>query len=230
MRECAMNCGAAFLCDMNVTRLLQDDSDRVIGVECENLDFKNSKATRIMSDVVVVAAGIGSADAALGGIPILHRPGRIAFARPHKQSQSNSLTRVLVDTVNEAHVLQRPDGSIVAGGGYLEVGGSPSHSGHSSGSQDQGQLSTDNALFNGAQQLAPTVLKKSSHAHVAEAMRPIPKDGLPAVGYLNPCLYAVITHSGVTLAPFLSTLVAVELVKGVELDILEPYHPQRLFS
>lgn len=60
-------------------------------------------------------------------------------------------------------------------------------------------------------------------------IRPIPADGLSAVGPL-PGLdgyYAVVTHSGVTLAPFLAQVVANELVHGRTEPLLEPFRPGR---
>lgn len=63
-------------------------------------------------------------------------------------------------------------------------------------------------------------------------IRPIPKDGLSAVGPL-PGLdgyYAVVTHSGVTLAPFLGSAVANELALGRTEPLLEPFRPSRFVT
>jgi glycine/D-amino acid oxidase-like deaminating enzyme len=43
----------------------------------------------------------------------------------------------------------------------------------------------------------------------------------------NPSLYIAVTHSGITLAPLLSYLIAIEILYNVELDLLEPYRPPR---
>ena len=67
---------------------------------------------------------------------------------------------------------------------------------------------------------------------VRVGIRPIPADGLSAVGPL-PGLdgyYAVVTHSGVTLAPFLGQAVANELVHGRTEALLEPFRPSRFVS
>jgi glycine/D-amino acid oxidase-like deaminating enzyme len=86
-----------------------------------------------------------------------------------------------------------------------------------------------------------------------EAHRPIPLDGLPCIGYLpNVVLdrqevagvssstttstsrkrnvYAVLSHSGITLAPLLGALAAAELLDTggtLSLDVLQPYRPER---
>ncbi|MGH2375964.1 MAG: NAD(P)/FAD-dependent oxidoreductase [bacterium] len=64
---------------------------------------------------------------------------------------------------------------------------------------------------------------------VRVGIRPIPADGLSAVGP-QPGLdgyYAVVTHSGVTLAPFLGKAAAEEIVHGRTEPLLEPFRPSR---
>jgi glycine/D-amino acid oxidase-like deaminating enzyme len=58
--------------------------------------------------------------------------------------------------------------------------------------------------------------------------RSVAVDGLPAVGFVPGVdgLYAVVSHSGVTLAPVLGRLVAAELIGGSVAE-LEPYRPGR---
>jgi glycine/D-amino acid oxidase-like deaminating enzyme len=60
-----------------------------------------------------------------------------------------------------------------------------------------------------------------------EAARPMPQDGLPVVGFVDDGLFAVVTHSGVTLAPFLAPLVAAELVHDVDLELFDDFRPNR---
>ncbi|MBQ1158992.1 FAD-binding oxidoreductase [Streptomyces sp. A73] len=64
-------------------------------------------------------------------------------------------------------------------------------------------------------------------------VRPLPLDGRPVVGPVpgtgTPgALYAMVTHSGVTLAAGLAELVATELRTGQAAPVLEPYRPKRL--
>jgi glycine/D-amino acid oxidase-like deaminating enzyme len=61
------------------------------------------------------------------------------------------------------------------------------------------------------------------------ATRPIPADGYSAVGPLPGVTghYAVVTHSGVTLAAFLGQAVAEEIVRGRTVPELESFRPSR---
>lgn len=60
--------------------------------------------------------------------------------------------------------------------------------------------------------------------------RPMPADGLSAVGPLAglPGYYLALTHSGVTLAPVLSRLIAEEVTTGAAPAALLPFRPDRL--
>jgi glycine/D-amino acid oxidase-like deaminating enzyme len=62
-------------------------------------------------------------------------------------------------------------------------------------------------------------------------VRPIPADGYSAVGPVPGIsgYYVVITHSGVTLSPFLGHVAAEEIVKGRIVPQLEPFRPGRFF-
>ena len=60
-------------------------------------------------------------------------------------------------------------------------------------------------------------------------VRPLPADGLTVAGFTKPLtgLYALVTHSGVTLAPYLAWLVTGELVDGREAPELAAFRPTR---
>jgi len=60
-------------------------------------------------------------------------------------------------------------------------------------------------------------------------VRPVPPDGLPLVGSFPNLegFYAVVSHSGVQLAPMLGRLAAAELT-GTHQAVLEPFRPARL--
>jgi glycine/D-amino acid oxidase-like deaminating enzyme len=86
----------------------------------------------------------------------------------------------------------------------------------------------------GAELLArlPEVLTGTGGARAEQArvgQRAVPADGLTAAGFLDPAgrIYAVVTHSGITLAPLLADLVAGE-VYGTESALLGPFRPGRL--
>lgn len=212
MRREAEDLSVIFIGGQNVTGVLRDPVGRINGVV--------SGSSTFMADVIVAAAGIGVASPILGGLPLLHRPGRIALAKPVEGS--TPLTRILVDTIDQSHVLQRPDGTLVAGGGFLETGGSSSSDPGSSAKLPDGKM-----LLEKARCLAPESLRLVELTRTVEAVRPMPQDGLPVVGFVDDGLFAVVAHSGVTLAPFLAPLVAAELVHSVDLELLDDYRPGR---
>jgi glycine/D-amino acid oxidase-like deaminating enzyme len=175
MRRVAKDFGVQFRSGQNVKSLMRDLQGRVTGVESYSLSDKAVTSTSV--DVVVVAAGSGSAAPSLGGIPLIHTsPGQIAFARP-RDSSSTRLKRMLVDTVRESHVLQRQDGTIVAGGGYLERGGQSVIPPGSNSSRTRGTVDRACELLNVAKQLAPGPVSNADFAYGAEAVRPMPSDG-----------------------------------------------------
>ncbi|MEU2929336.1 FAD-dependent oxidoreductase [Streptomyces sp. NPDC007251] len=64
---------------------------------------------------------------------------------------------------------------------------------------------------------------------VRVGVRPLPADGLTVAGFTErlPGLYVLVTHSGVTLAPYLGRLVASELLDHCEAPELAPFRPAR---
>jgi glycine/D-amino acid oxidase-like deaminating enzyme len=219
MRRAAQYLGVRFMFGQNVSALIRNDNGTIVGVQLND-------NIAIPADVVIIAAGCGSSAPALGGLPLTHSPGQIAFATPSQSSSTHSLKRILVDTIRESHVLQRLDGTLVAGGGFLEVGGMPSSSKVTIEASDE----RGHGLLLAASQLAPSPLKGAAFLHSATAVRPMPQDGFPAIGYIEPGHYIAVTHSGVTLSSVLGSLVSAEISDGLDLDILRPFRPTRLFD
>ena len=64
---------------------------------------------------------------------------------------------------------------------------------------------------------------------VRVGFRAIPVDGRTVCGWLDSVegLYVVVTHSGITLAPLLSQLVARELLELEAVPTLDPFRPGR---
>lgn len=60
-------------------------------------------------------------------------------------------------------------------------------------------------------------------------VRPIPVDGLPACGWVGHMsgLYAVVTHSGMSLGPLLGEAVAAEVIEGQDVAFLQSFRPSR---
>ncbi|MCH7972062.1 MAG: FAD-binding oxidoreductase [Chloroflexi bacterium] len=67
---------------------------------------------------------------------------------------------------------------------------------------------------------------------VRRALRPMPSDGYPVIGRLPsaPNAYITYTHSGVTLAPMIGEMAALEIATGSQVEILAPYRPDRFIS
>jgi len=220
MQISARSLGVEFKANHTVFGLLRNGHGHIVGVQFQN----ETGCSEELFDVVVVAAGTGAASETLGGLPLTSSPGRIAFAAPSKK-KGRSLRRLLVDTVAQSHVLQRHDGTVVAGGGALQVGGNNCGAEKTSHLPGRGA-----ALIKAAQKLAPAVLTGAAYLESVDAVRPMPKDGFPVVGFLEPGLYSVVSHSGMTLAPILGGLAAIELTTGIELEILLHYRPSRFKS
>jgi D-hydroxyproline dehydrogenase subunit beta len=60
-------------------------------------------------------------------------------------------------------------------------------------------------------------------------LRAIPIDGRPVCGWIDSIggLYVAVTHSGITLAPLLSRLVAEEILDDADASVLRPFRPSR---
>ena len=221
VRRGASDLGVQYLDSCNVTAFIKENEDGpVSGLSI--LDKSGTPLT-LSADTIILAAGTGSAR--LANIPLLHRPGQIAFALPDNKTQGPLLQRIVVDTVRESHILQRECGTIVVGGGQLEVGGSSRGALATNGAN---QESLDNTLLQTAREVVPGVIGELSG--IEQAVRPIPFDGLPVCGFVQPGLYSVVSHSGMTLAPILASLAASEVSQKVNIDTLDLFRPSRFFQ
>ena len=198
---------------------------RVSGVRVTGFDHRGGQLRAVMTDAgavpadaVVVAAGTGSA--ALMGqldvpLPMLHRPALVLRTRP----VAPVLSHILVSKIGELR--QLPDGSLLM----------PTAIGH------QGDASE--ALSHSAPEAAELALARLrgllpsldlDWAEVTLAQRPVPGDGLPAVGPVSPGVYLATMHSGITLAALMGELVAREVLTGesnATAHWLNSYRPQR---
>ena len=57
----------------------------------------------------------------------------------------------------------------------------------------------------------------------------MPRDGFPIVGFAEgaPDIYVSVMHSGVTLSPVIGRLAALEILEGLEVQLLSPYRYAR---
>ena len=200
---------------VEVIGLRQDSQNRVGSVE--------TTAGDIDGDIVVVAAGTATtAVAAMAGVyvPQAESPGVVIRTTPMPSLLQNVpvvYAPPLVDGRREIHLRQCPDGRLMIGEGDQE-----------SLAEDDSQAHADDLLARACQHLPG--LAGATAVPVPVGWRPMPLDGYPVMGFAPeaPNLYVALTHSGVTLAPALSQLAALEICDGARADaVLEPYRPER---
>ncbi len=164
----------------------------------------------IVADEVVIAGGTGAA--ALIGLPMLRRPGLLM--------KTNVLPPVL------SHVLVTPEGEIKQdAAGRLVM---PTTAGHQGDTTEA--LTTTPDLLADEAMLRLRAVFPGLDLHwreVALADRPVPQDGLPVIGRVEPGLYATVMHSGVTLAAITADYATQEILRGDLVIALGPYRPGR---
>lgn len=170
----------------------------------------------IEADVLIVACGTDTTRvAAMAGVrvPLKESPGILVHTRP----QPRVLERVVLSPI--AHMKQKPDGRIVTGAGF---GGTPS--------TDASREAAERFLKSAAQVLP--AFAASEVEKVTLGWRPLPQDEFPVIGFPpnRRDVYVTVMHSGVTLAPLVARLAAVEILDGVEAEPLAPYRPSRFKS
>ena len=166
----------------------------------------------IEATAVVLACGVGSPQLAqLAGVnvPLKDAPGVLVHTTPQPQ---------LIDRIVQApgvHFRQTLDGRIVVGG------------------QIVGGAGTADAPVADELQIFSKVSEFLDFAGAIEyttlGYRVMPADEYPIIGFAEayPNLYVAATHSGVTLAPVIGELAAIEILDGVPQPLLTPYRPAR---
>ena len=188
---------------------------RVVGV-------KTAAGETVKCDAVAVAAGVDATEiAALAGVrvPQSESPGVVVRTNPLPpilKTVAALYCPPLEDGQPEVHVRQGADGALMIGEGSQE-----------SLARDDSQSHAD-ALLARASHYLPALAGAKAVA-VPVGYRPMPADGLPVLGYASsaPNVYIALMHSGVTLAPLIGELAAMEIMDGARADILEPYRPER---
>jgi glycine/D-amino acid oxidase-like deaminating enzyme len=168
---------------------------------------------RMEADVVVLAAGVDTprlAQMAGVNVPLKESPGLLAHSTP----QPRMLDRIVL--APGANIKQNPDGRIVTGtdfGGAAEL----------DTSKEFGRK-----LLRNAEKFLPG-LKDVQLETVTLGYRVLPKDDHPIVGFAGACpnLYIAAMHSGITMAPLMGQVAAMEILDGVSVDLLTAYRPAR---
>lgn len=184
-----------------------------------------------MVDLAIVAAGTGAnqlASMADVGTSLLKpaTPGVIVTTTP----MAPLLNTVCYTT--DTHFHQLPDGRVILG----EKAGPPQSEQHQALLASQPneypdpQLSMEHArrIIDLARKYVPE-LKIAEVESVGVGWRPLPLDGLPIIGRpeKNPGIYLAAMHSGVTLAPIVGHLAALEILDGVTVDLLADFRVER---
>lgn len=172
----------------------------------------------VQADHVILATGTATPAllAPLGlTFPMLHRPGAILRTAP----VAMRLSHILAAPGQELR--QDASGRLLA----------PASAHHQSDSTDQ---ITDTAADLTASTLArlrailPGQDIRADQILLAE--RPVPGDGLPAIGPVLPGLSMAVMHSGATLAPLAADLMVAELLGNDQSPELAPFRPARLLA
>ncbi len=187
---------------------------RVVGVETER--------GNLPCDVVVLAAGVGTtrlAAMAAINIPQPVSPGVIIKTDPRPPLLPTVpvlYPPTLQDGRGVIHIRQSTDGVVTVG-----------ESAEASLSLDDSQRHADDVLARAVHYLPALAGAKAFPAAVA--YRPMPRDGFPVLGFSQaaPNVYVALTHSGVTLAPLIGELAALEIVEGATVEMLSAYRPDR---
>ena len=141
----------------------------------------------------------------------------------------------LLNTVvytSDTHFHQRSDGRIVIG----EKAGPPQTDQHQAllnerpNAYPTKEMANEHAarIIDVAQRYIPQIADAKVE-RVGVGWRPLPRDGLPIVGHPEaaPGIYLAAMHSGVTLAPIIGQLAAMEILDGVRVDLLADFRYER---
>lgn len=172
----------------------------------------------LQADQVLLAAGTGTPDLLQDvgvALPLLDRPALVLRTRPVRPSVAHILSTDVGD------IRQLPDGSVLM----------PAAAHHQSDDAER-VVGAPHVLATGALERLRGVVPALDLrlAQVTLAHRPVPQDGLPAVGAVAPGLYTAVLHSGITLAAIMGELVAEEMLEGASDQTerwLAPYRPER---
>lgn len=173
-------------------------------------------------DSVVIAAGARTPDlAAMAGLQIenAHSPGATVV--------TDVLNSPLFSSICAMHT-PRDAGGVLLNMRQLADGQVMIHGGSHAGSIADESLEDAEMLLEETARYLP-VVNSLSVDEVRRALRPMPPDGYPVIGRLPsaPNVYVTYTHSGVTLAPMIGEMAALEITSNAEVELLAPYRPNR---
>ena len=180
----------------------------------------------IETDQVVFACGVDTDELLKINVLKISRPGIILRTQPMKKV----IDRVIV--APGVHIHQQHDGKVVIG----EQAGVPISHLNRLAMKPESFPSAAFEMQHGerilaiAQKFVPQ-LETIELEQVVIGWRPLPHDERPVVGHVKniPGAYLATMHSGVTLAPIIGELVAMELLDGTETNLLTDFRPKRFY-
>jgi len=202
--------GAKIICGARVVDLIIT-GDRVTGVRLAD-------GAQYEADIVVNCAGRWTNEATRDAglhLPLAPTVGFLVFTPPVAASLSRVVRTPVID--------MRPDG---AGRLMLIADTTLSFDAKLSPAMPEAR-----DWVRRARQLLPSIGEVEPEA-VRIALRPMPTDGFSAIGPMprTSGYYIAITHSGVTMSPFLGAVVADEIVGGRQRAELADFRPARFFN
>lgn len=210
--------GAELRCPAEVLDVSEVDGHARVELSGGTADFDAVVlATGRWTETLTAAAGyrIPMADPDAPGSATV---GLLGYTRP----LSTRLDRVL--TTPNLNV--RPDGAgrLIVQGLDLDVHADPANPPSPRGDHARTLCSRLNDLLAGTEGASLESLRVGQRA--------MPADGLTVAGFLGDSgkIYALATHSGITLGPLLGRLAAQEVLTGTPADALADFRPQRLIG
>jgi len=205
--------GAKVICGARVVDLIMT-GDRVTGVRVAD-------GTQHEADTVVNCAGRWTNEATRDAglhLPLAPTVGFLVFTPP----VASGLSRVVRTPIIDA----RPDGA-----GRLMLHWNPTDATLSVDTRLSPSMPEARDLVRRARRLLPSIGEVEPEA-VRIGIRPIPGDHLSAIGPMprTSGYYIAVTHSGVTMSPFLGAAVADEIVGGRQRTELADFRPARFFN
>ena len=191
----------------------------------DGLKLEGGRVTAVQSgessmdaNIVVLASGVATgklAEMAEVSIPLKESLGVLVHTRP----QPKLIDRVVL--APGVHCKQKLDGRVVVGGQI--VAGVGTADGEAPEPGENGQK-----ILRQAARVLPGV-RGVAVERVTVGYRVMPADEYPVVGFADRCpnLYIAAMHSGVTLAPLIGQLAALEILDGARVNLLDPYRPSR---
>ncbi len=200
--------------------------------EVTGLNLKGGRVTAIQAGensleagVVVLACGVAIprlAEMAGVSVPLKESEGVLVHTRP----QPKLIDRVVV--APDIHCKQKLDGRVVVGGPI--VAGPSTAKNPAVGTTPEPDEYAKRILREAAQVLPG--LRGVAVERVTLGRRVMPVDEYPIIGFAASCpnLYIAAMHSGVTLAPLIGQLAALEILDDARVSLLEPYRPARFMD